>query len=174
MWWSTATLLLLVLGSMLLMAWHLIQDATVDLIVEMPKDRDTCERWIDSLREAGLSVRVLADPDPVATFREHHVPHALEADHTAILVNGRHYLIVGHVPADAIVQLRDHTLPIHGLAVPGTPAGAPGFSGTGAYEIWAFTLDGHTYLFEKRSVVRRIAQQGDAARPVSPSTNTYS
>ena len=157
---------------MVLFAWHLVQDATLDVVVRMPKDSEPCQRWVDSLRESGLRVRVSIDSDPAATLREYHVPHALEADHAAVLINGPHFVIVGHVPADAVAQLRKHPIPIHGLAVPGSPAGAPGFSGTGTYEIWAFTETGRTFLFEKRDVVRRIVKGADPASQLEFSPTT--
>lgn len=145
-------------------SWHLIQDVTVDVIVRAPKDSEPCERWVELLRDSGLKVDVLTDADPRATLREFHIPPSLEADHTAVLVNGLHYVIEGHVPVDAITQLRERKLPIHGLSVPGTPPGAPGFSGTGPYEIWAFTTKGRIFLVERRSVVRRLAEHGASAK----------
>ena len=153
----------LVIAPMGFLLWHIIQDATVDVIVRVPKDREPCKQWVALLRESGLKVEVQSDANPKATLREFQIPPSLTADHTAVLVNGPHYVIEGHVPVDAIQQLRARKLPIHGLSVPGNPVGAPGFSGTGSYEIWAFTTKGRIFLFEKRSVVRRIAAESVVA-----------
>lgn len=78
------------------------------------------------LQEHGADVEVTDDPDR-ATFRARHdIPDDAASCHTAT-VDG--YLIEGHVPVGAIMQLLDDQPDAVGLALPGMPSDSPGMGG---------------------------------------------
>ena len=88
--------------------------------------------------------------DLTAVKKQHGVPAALEACHTA-LVDG--YVVEGHVPADLIDRLLRERPPVVGLAVPGMPAGSPGMEGSGRperYQVLTFDRSGRTTVFAAR------------------------
>ncbi|HSR46179.1 MAG TPA: DUF411 domain-containing protein [Acidimicrobiia bacterium] len=63
----------------------------------------------------------------MAEFKsEHGVPAGAASCHTALLDG---YVIEGHVPAGAILQLLDERPDAIGLALPGMPADSPGMGG---------------------------------------------
>lgn len=107
-----------------------------------------CSKWIDHLENHGFAVesRDVSDVRPVK--REHGVPEALAACHTA-LVGG--YVIEGHVPAEDIRRLLRERPSIVGLAVPGMPLGSPGMEARVAesYEVLAFDVDARTSVFAR-------------------------
>lgn len=146
--WIMGLFSVMLLGGIL---WHLIDEALVDVIVRLPPGRSACLRWVEHLRAAGYHVWT-EEASNLAATREHlGVPNQLAACHTAVTVNGRRYVLEGHVPAEAIGRLLAERPRIRGLAVPGAPPGAPGIEGPGAqpYDVWAFTSDGRTTLFER-------------------------
>lgn len=82
-----------------------------------------CAAWADRMEEAGYRTRItdLEDLEPVR--RQAAVPAGMEGCHLAA-VEG--YVLEGHVPAEAIDKLLAERPAIHGIAVPGMPAGSPG------------------------------------------------
>lgn len=76
------------------------------------------------------------------------MPEAVRTCHTA-LVDG--YLVVGHVPVDAIRKMLKERPGIVGIAVPGMPSGSPGMEGPKQpYDIVSFDKSGKITLLEKR------------------------
>jgi len=109
-----------------------------------------CHKWIDHLRESGLTVAVkdVASTQPVR--EEVGVPPAMASCHTAV---AGEYWIEGHVPADIIKELLDkRPSDINGVAVPGMPAGSPGMEGPNAvtYDIVAYGSDGKSHVYATR------------------------
>jgi hypothetical protein len=75
------------------------------------------------------------------------VPSSLASCHTA-QVGG--YVVEGHVPATDIQRMLSEKPAIAGIGVGGMPAGSPGMpGGHAAYEVMAFTRDGHTSVFAR-------------------------
>ena len=103
------------------------------------------------LRSNGFPVKAENLDDLAPIKRNHGVPSALQACHTA-LVDG--YVVEGHVPADLIDRLLRERPPIAGLAVPGMPLGAPGMEAPGRtperYQVFALDRSGRTSLFASR------------------------
>ncbi len=109
-----------------------------------------CHKWIDHLRESGLTVAVkdVASTQPVR--EEVGVPPAMASCHTAVAGG---YWIEGHVPADIIKELLDkRPSDISGVAVPGMPAGSPGMEGPNpvTYDIVAYGTDGKSHVYATR------------------------
>lgn len=76
------------------------------------------------------------------------VPRAASACHTAV-VDG--YVVVGHVPVDAIRRLLKDRPDVVGISVPGMPSGSPGMEGPKEpYDIVSFDQAGKIAVIEKR------------------------
>ena len=78
------------------------------------------------LQQHSAHVEVTDDPDRAAYRAEVGVPERAASCHTAV-VDG--YVIEGHVPVGAIVQLLDDRPDAIGLTLPGMPADSPGMGG---------------------------------------------
>lgn len=68
---------------------------------------------------------VSQDPDLDSFNRSHGVPNGADSCHTALVAG---YVVVGHVPAGALIRLLDDRPDAVGLALPGMPADAPGMT----------------------------------------------
>lgn len=99
--------------------------------VYVPKVCLACAEWAEHLRQHGFVVTLDDTQDMAAIKQRFGIGADLEARHTAV-VGG--YFVEGHVPAPDILQLLQEKLQARGLAVPGSPRGAPGLDvlqGTG-------------------------------------------
>jgi len=76
------------------------------------------------------------------------VPRAASACHTAV-VEG--YVVVGHVPADAMRKLLKDRPDVVGIAVPGMPSGSPGMEGPKEpFNVVSFDKSGNITVIERR------------------------
>ena len=85
------------------------------------------------------AVKTTEDLDPVK--RQAGVPADMEACHTVSMeLDGRTYVIEGHVPREAVDKLISERTDIRGIAVPGMPDGSLGMGDDPAarYTVWAF------------------------------------
>ena len=149
--WGALAVLAIFGSALAVMVWEMTDEALTEVLVRVSPGRPACERWIEHLRRAGFHVRVDAEPDSALTDQRLHIPAQLAACHTAITVNGPRYVIEGHVPADTLRRLLHEQPQLRGVAVPDTPAGAPGFDGAGPFDVVGFTSDGSTSLYEHRN-----------------------
>lgn len=93
-----------------------------------------------------MQERDVEDLTPIEA--QYGVPKAAQACHTAV-VEG--YVVVGHVPADAIRRMLKDRPGIVGIAVPGMPSGSPGMGGPQEpYDIVSFDKAGKITVLEKR------------------------
>lgn len=108
-----------------------------------------CGKWADHLRAAGFRVTVRSVGSLTSVENRYGVPKGLTSCHTA-LAGG--YVVVGHVPADALQRLLAERPPIAGISVPGMPQSAPGMDGSTRdhYDVVAFDRDRHTGVYERR------------------------
>ena len=110
-----------------------------------------CKAWEDHLRENGYTVESVEMMTVDGVKDEHAVPRPLRSCHTAI-VDG--YVVEGHVPAADIARLLEERPDIHGLAVPGMPAGSPGMAQPGQsgppFEVFAFSEGGSAEVWAVR------------------------
>ncbi len=97
------------------------------VVVYGPEICLACAEWMDHLRQNGFEATFRGTADMAAVKRRLKVPAAVESVLTATV--GK-YFIEGHVPADDIKLLLKEKPKARGLAVPGLPAGAPGFEST--------------------------------------------
>jgi hypothetical protein len=110
------------------------------LVVYKSPSCGCCGGWTNIVSRAGFLVEVhdRDNLDPIK--KQARVPEDLAACHTAVLGN---YVVEGHVPIEALEKLLAEQPPVHGIAVPGMPAGSPGMGedATAQYDVIAFTLD---------------------------------
>jgi hypothetical protein len=86
--------------------------------------------------------------DLTAVEAQHGVPQAATSCHTAV-VDG--YVVVGHVPGDAIRRMLKDRPDIVGISVPGMPSGSPGMEGPKEpFDIVSFDKAGKITVIEKR------------------------
>jgi hypothetical protein len=109
--------------------------------VYVPKVCLACIEWAEHLRQNGFVVTLDDTQDMTAVKKRYRIGADLEARHTAVVAG---YFVEGHVPAGDILQLLKEKPQARGLAVPGSPRGAPGLdvlAGTGC-ETGCTMLDG--------------------------------
>lgn len=99
--------------------------------VYTPKVCLACIEWAEHLRRHGFVVTLDDSVDMAAIKKRHRIAPDLEARHTAVVGE---YFLEGHVPAEDVKLLLLEKPSARGLAVPGSPRGAPGLdalAGTG-------------------------------------------
>ncbi|MFP1630968.1 DUF411 domain-containing protein [Zhengella sp. ZM62] len=101
-----------------------------------------CEVWADAVKAAGFAVEI-RDTEDLEPVKAHAgVPDDMVACHTAMLdVDGRKYVVEGHVPLEAIDKLMSERPDIRGIAVPGMPQGSLGMGHdeNARYTVHSFT-----------------------------------
>jgi hypothetical protein len=106
-----------------------------------------CEKWAESLKQAGFDVTMEDDEDVATRKTKAGVPADLSGCHTAFMGN---YIIEGHVPVVDIQRLLNEQPAVLGLAVPGMPAESTGMEMGGTadkYKVMAFAKDGTSYAY---------------------------
>ncbi|HYR60187.1 MAG TPA: DUF411 domain-containing protein [Nitrospiraceae bacterium] len=103
-----------------------------------------CEAHAKYLDERGFKVEVKPVPDLHSINQKAGVPDALEGCHTSFIGG---YVVIGHVPVDAIRKLLAERPKIVGISIPGMssmPANLPGMPGTRSQPvaIYEITADG--------------------------------
>jgi len=103
-----------------------------------------CEAHAKYLEEQGFKVEVKPVPDLHSINQKAGVPDALEGCHTSF-IDG--YVVIGHVPVDAIRKLLAERPKIVGISIPGMasmPAKLPGMPGIRfkPVAIYEITTDG--------------------------------
>ncbi len=82
-----------------------------------------CGAWTDHMKGLGYKIEVTELDDLAPLRRQAAVPDEVRGCHIAV-VDG--YVLEGHVPPEAIDKLLDERPEVHGIAVPGMPAGSVG------------------------------------------------
>ncbi len=95
------------------------------VVVYAPTPCLACIDWADHLRQRGFEVTLTDVPqaDMPRLKRRFQVPEAVESVQTAKVGP---YFLEGPVPAEDVIELLRERPRARGLAVPGTPRGAPG------------------------------------------------
>lgn len=110
-----------------------------------------CRNWVQHMRGAGFTVRVVDTEDLDRVKGELGVPGSLQSCHTGVVGA---YLVEGHVPAADVKRLLTAKPAVRGLAVPGMPVGAPGMEqgdprDYDRYDVIAFTATARTSVFAR-------------------------
>jgi hypothetical protein len=85
-----------------------------------------CEAYAGYLRQSGFTVEVVPSNGLVTMARDKGVPEALDGCHIS-MIGG--YVVIGHVPIDAVHKLLSGRPKIVGISIPGMPMGLPGMPG---------------------------------------------
>jgi hypothetical protein len=85
-----------------------------------------CEGYADYLRQNGFAVDVVPTNDLITMARNRGVPEALDGCHISMIEG---YVVIGHVPIDAVRKLLAQRPEIIGISIPGMPTGLPGMPG---------------------------------------------
>ena len=85
-----------------------------------------CEGHAAHLDSNGFAVEVIPTIDSLAKFAEHQVPSQLNGCH---LIEVDTYVVIGHVPVEAIRKMLTERPAIIGISIPGMPVGLPGMEG---------------------------------------------
>jgi hypothetical protein len=121
--------------------------AVQDIVIEVHRAPNCgcCTGWEAYIEDQGFAVESWEDPGLTEFKMTSGVPSTAMSCHTAI-VDG--YIVEGHVPVEAILDLLEQRPEIDGIALPGMPPGSPGMPGekTAPFEILAF-VDGATTVF---------------------------
>ena len=91
-----------------------------------------CEDYAKFLEEQGFKVEVKPLPDLHSIDQKAGVPEALEGCHTSF-IDG--YVVIGHVPVDAIRKLLAERPKMIGISIPGMPANLPGMPGPRSHSV---------------------------------------
>ena len=91
-----------------------------------------CEAYAEFLEERGFKVEVKPVPDLHSIDQKAAVPEALEGCHTSF-IDG--YVVIGHVPVEAIHKLLAERPKIVGISIPGMPANLPGMPGPRSHPV---------------------------------------
>ena len=116
---------LIAVGTAVLAKPSLAQNQT-DIRVWKDPGCGCCGAWVENLRRSGFAPLVTDTTNMHAIKAQFGVPAALASCHTARVGD---YVIEGHVPAPAIIELLAQRPAGLGLAVPGMPPGSPGMEG---------------------------------------------
>ena len=105
-----------------------------------------CEAHAKYFEEQGFKVEVKPVPDLHSINQKAGVPDVLEGCHTSFIGG---YVVIGHVPVDAIRKLLAERPKIVGISIPGMssmPANLPGMPGARSQPvaIYEITADGST------------------------------
>ena len=91
-----------------------------------------CEAYVKFLEEQGFKVEVKPVRDLHSIDQKAGVPEALEGCHTSF-IDG--YVVIGHVPINAIHKLLAERPKIVGISIPGMPANLPGMPGPRSHSV---------------------------------------
>ena len=112
------------------------QAAALSVVVYRSPTCACCSEHEAYLREAGVEVQAVVDPDIERVKKSFGIPREMYSCHTAEIAG---YFVEGHVPLAAIEKLVAEKPDLDGIALPGMPPGAPGMAGVqeGALEVFA-------------------------------------
>lgn len=113
--------------------------AATAMIVHRDPGCGCCENWVAHVRAAGFDATIVNEVNMNTVKTRLGVPDALVSCHTAEIGG---YVIEGHVPARAILQLLRERPGAIGLSAPGMPTGSPGMEGGGKAEVYEILLFG--------------------------------
>ena len=98
-----------------------------EMEIYMGENCQCCDVYANVMsRDYDIEKKVLSNAELGELKRGWGVPQDLASCHTTI-IDG--YLVEGHVPMEAIENLRDQGSDIEGIGMPGMPAGSPGMGG---------------------------------------------
>lgn len=107
-----------------------------------------CGGHVDAMQAAGANVTVemLNEVELQAVKERYQIPMNKQSCHTSV-VDG--YVVEGHVPIEALAQLRAERPDVRGVTLPGMPIGTPGMPGRQTMPYVVQTLDEGDIFWQK-------------------------
>jgi hypothetical protein len=125
--------ILLFAGALLIGAagtWLVLGNATPvradAVVVKLTPWCGCCGGWVEYMKGAGFSVRVVEIEDIEGVKQAAAVPEDFYSCHTSEVAG---YVVEGHVPLSAVEKLLSERPSIDGIALAGMPSGSPGMGG---------------------------------------------
>ena len=98
-----------------------------------------CAVYVDYLEAHGLEPEVI-DHDSIAPmFQDADIDRTMASCH---ITKVGPYMVVGHMPVEAIERLLEERPMIRGIALPGMPVGSPGMPGVQQEPLTVYTITG--------------------------------
>lgn len=116
----------------------------LSVTIYKPPQCPCCSEYAGYLSSLGARVEIAAIDDIDGLMDRLGVPQDLRSCHISI-VEG--YIVVGHVPADAIKKLLSERPNIKGISLPGMPPGSPGMPGAREKPFAIYSFNGSINLF---------------------------
>jgi hypothetical protein len=116
----------------------------LSVAIYKPPQCPCCSEYASYLSSLGARVEVAAIDNIDGFMDRLGVPQDLRSCHISI-VEG--YIVVGHVPAEAIKKLLSERPNIKGISLPGMPPGSPGMPGTKEKPFVIYSFNGSIDLF---------------------------
>jgi hypothetical protein len=116
----------------------------VEVSLIKPRLCECCSQYARYLSNLGARVKIAIVDDIDSVMDRLGIPIDLRACHVSI-VEG--YVVVGHVPADAIKKLLSERPNIKGISLPGMPSGSPGMPGAKEKPFAIYSFNGSINLF---------------------------
>jgi hypothetical protein len=99
---------------------------------------DCCEGYGAYLKTQGFEVTIVPTDDLPAMARRAGVPEQLDGCHITKIDS---YIVIGHVPIDAVRKLLAERPALIGISIPGMPSGLPGMEGSRDEPIAIYEID---------------------------------
>ncbi len=122
-----------------------VGSAATEIYVYKSPTCSCCHEWESYLADNGYTVHSVPTADMESIKKQMGVPEGAWSCHTAV-IDG--YVVEGHVPVEAILDLLSRRPDIDGIGLQGMPDGSPGMAGTkaGPFQVLAFEA-GETNMF---------------------------
>jgi len=116
----------------------------LELTLYKPEYCECCDRYAEYLRSLGARVDVVALSDIDSLMDTLGIPKGLRSCHVSI-VEG--YLVVGHIPAEAIEKLLSERPSVRGISLPGMPPSSPGMPGPREEPLTIYSFNGEARVY---------------------------
>ena len=113
-----------------------------------------CSKWVDHVREAGITVKVtdLSDEALASLKDKHGIPRTAQSCHTGLIAG---YVVEGHVPVAEVHRMLKERPAVSGIAVGGMPIGSPGMEVPGrpaqTYNVVTFDKQGALKVYSTQN-----------------------
>jgi hypothetical protein len=113
-----------------------------------------CSKWVDHVREAGITVKVtdLSDEALASLKDKHGIPRTAQSCHTGLIAG---YVVEGHVPVAEVHRMLKERPTVSGIAVGGMPIGSPGMEVPGrpaqTYNVVTFDKQGALKVYSTQN-----------------------
>lgn len=119
-------------------------ESTLQMTVYRSPTCSCCWKWIEYIRQSGVSVKEVRTEQMAEIKRKFSIPEKLQSCHTAYMAG---HVIEGHVPVEDVKKMLKSGPSVMGISVPGMPEGSPGMEVEGNsddFTVISFDKNGKT------------------------------